>query len=197
MGADVNVQYRYETGPDGQLVVAGATVTVSEEKLLPAQLGGTGTPTQQRANSLPQDIVDIGNQNGAQEEIGLSASEREQLRRLQAADTAVRRHEGLHFRAAGGLGGTPNYQTVTGPDGKQYAVAGSVDVSGTRGADAEQAAREAQTLVLAATAPGDASAADISAARQFATQGNDNARAVRQEQNNSIAAPGIFVDLLT
>jgi hypothetical protein len=148
-GAEVDVQYQYQKGPNGELIAVAAKVTV--------------TQTVERNSGEVKDIIDLS--EGA--EAGLSDAEKAYLRQLQAADTSVRTHEALHFRAAGGLGQLPEYQTVTGPDGKQYAVAGSVSVSGTRGADDEKAAREAQTLVGAATAPGDASAQDISAAKQF------------------------------
>lgn len=186
-GASVDVQYRYSTGPDGALIVSGAEVTITRE--VPSSLTAltAGAKPQQNLPAATgssarniRDIVDIS--GNSPDQFGLNDGEREQVRRLQAADSAVRQHEGLHFRASAGLGSLPEYQTVTGPDGKQYAVGGSVGVSGTRGADPEKAAREAQTLVLAATAPGDASAQDLSAARQFSAAGSDASQAVNASE---------------
>lgn len=189
--ADVNVQYRYASGPDGELVVSSATVTITQEVPDPSQSSAQSTGN--RVNSI-EDIVDVGNGTATPDDFGLSAGERELLRRLQAADVAVRRHEGLHFRAAAGLGNAPDYTTVKGPDGQYYAVGGSVSVATTSGADPEKAAREAETLGLAATAPGDASAQDLSAARQFtqgSAAGGNDARTGEREQ-----PPGNLIDLI-
>lgn len=155
--ANVKVQYRYERGPNGELIVASATVTI-EEKPEPKGFANRVEATEDSV-SLSSDI----NLDG----LGLSDSEKAYLRELQLADAAVRTHEGLHFTAAAGLGSLPEYQTITGPDGNQYAVAGSVNVSTTQGADNERATRELETLGIAATAPADASAADLSAAKSF------------------------------
>jgi len=171
-GANVQVAYRYGKDANGALIVVAAEVTVTERKT-----------QEQPSAQAREDIVDI--RYGKESEDGLSNAERAYLRQLQAADTAVRNHEALHFRAAGGLGALPEYQTITGPDGRQYAVAGSVNVSGTRGADGEKAAREAATLAIAATAPGDASAADFGAARSF---GQKDAAPQARGQNVDITA---------
>ena len=176
-GASVNVQERLTLGPDGQLVVGSATVTITQEPA--ATSGNVGGAV--RAEGI-QDQINISAQ--AQEQVGLNAKEQAVVRELAARDAEVRVHEGLHFRTASGLGRAPNFETVQGPDGKFYAVGGSVEVSSTRGADPEQAAREAQTLGLAATAPGDASAPDLAAARSFAQNTAQNTG-----QNTDISGP--------
>lgn len=155
-GAEVDVQYRYGYDANGNRIIVGATVRVTEEFEKASIDEGKGG------------VID--NDNPLNAKAKLSASERAYLRQLQAADAAVRTHEALHFRAAGGLGQLPQYQTVTGPDGNQYAVGGYVNVSSTANASPEKAARDAQTLVNAATAPGDASAQDLNAAKQFSQQ---------------------------
>ncbi|GEM_PF-6707318 len=177
--ADVNIQYRYERGPNGELIAVAATVTITEDQASSPQSLATNN---NRATTI-EDPVSLSPE--AQSEIGLTDSEKAYLQRLQAADAAVRNHEGLHFRAAGGLGQLPEYQTVTGPDGNQYAVAGSVNVSSTQGVDAERAAREAETLGIAATAPADASAADLSAAREFGRNTVNNNQNQLAAENSS------------
>lgn len=85
---------------------------------------------------------------------------------LQIADRAVRSQETLHFRAAGGLAsGTPVYGMQAGPDGALYATSGHVNIQTPSTTDPRKAARNAATLGIAATAPGDASAQDIGVAR--------------------------------
>lgn len=156
--ADTNVTYRYERGSNGELIIAAAQVTITEK----TEVKGLAN----RAETI-EDPISISSATLDPTEIGLSDAEKAYLKQLQLADASVRNHEGLHFRAASGLGNLPDYQTVTGPDGNQYAVAGNVTVSTTSGANETQAARELQTLGIAATAPSDASAADLSAARKF------------------------------
>lgn len=182
--AQVEVQYQYAIGADGELLPVRATVTITEER--PAEQAQAGQANGSAERTVPsgqvainggagiQDVISINpnkeQENAFAEGYGLSDGERALLRQLQASDVSVRRHEGLHFRAAGGLASPPSYQTVEGPDGNFYAVGGSVGVSGTRGADPERRAREAQTLAIAATAPGDASQQDNIAARKFNSQ---------------------------
>ena len=160
--------------------MAAATVTITEDPPLDSN----------RANAV-EDVVSLSAQ--AQDQLGLTDSERAYVKRLQAADAAVRTHEGLHFRAASGLGQLPEFQTVTGPDGNQYAVAGSVNVSSTPGVDSERASREAETLGIAATAPGDASAADFSAAKKF---GSNTARPETLLKPSQTEPPGSLVNLI-
>lgn len=173
IGAEVDVQYQYERGSNGERIVSSARVTITEK----ADAEGLAN----RAEAV-EDPVSL---SINPDEVGLTDSEKAYLKRLQQADAAVRSHEGLHFRAAGGLGDLPNYQTVTGPDGKQYAVAGSVNVSTTSGVSDERKARELETLGIAATAPGDASAADLNAARKF----GQSAVAATQESNRPTPLP--------
>jgi hypothetical protein len=107
----------------------------------------------------------------AQAEVfSLSTEEQAVIRELQSSDVAIRNHELLHFRNGAGItSGTPEYTLVQGPDGNYYAVGGAVNVQTSRGADADQQSREAQTFVNAATAPGDASVQDLSAPAALAS----------------------------
>ena len=107
-------------------------------------------------------------------------------------DLQVRLHESLHHDAAGGnASGSPEFQTVTGPDGNIYAVGGHVNVQTTATSDPNKAARDAATLAHAATAPGDASAQDLSVARNaiFNTVASNFERtnAITQAQHNDEA----------
>ena len=96
-----------------------------------------------------------------------SAAETLALRELQQADATVRSHEGLHFRAAGGVAsGIPQYQYTVGPDGRLYATGGNVEVRSTPTADRDKALEQAANISRAATAPGDASVQDLVAARE-------------------------------
>jgi hypothetical protein len=92
----------------------------------------------------------------------LSEQERKEVERLKEIDRRVRAHEQAHLAAAGGLAqGPPQFQYVTGPDGRQYAVGGevSIDTSPVRG-DPEATLQKARQIERAATAPGDPSSQD-------------------------------------
>lgn len=141
-GGSATLNYTYTTGPDGKPYIASIQVTKTTKETI--------EPSVSREERLAQ----------------LSAAEEAQIAELRAADVAVRNHEALHYRSAGGVAvGTPEYGFVQGPDGKYYAVEGAVHTHTTATTDPEKAARDAATLARSALAPGDASAADLAAAR--------------------------------
>lgn len=142
-GGSATTKVSYAIGPDGKSYVASITVN----------------------KSVPQ--TQTGDVQGAQDvPLELNAAEQRRVAELQAADIAVRNHEAMHFRAAGEVAsGTPEYSYIQGPDGQFYAVAGAVHVHTGSTSDPEKAARNAATMARAALAPGDASAADLQAAK--------------------------------
>ena len=92
----------------------------------------------------------------------LSPEEQAQVEKLKARDTEVRTHEAAHLAAAGQYAkGGPQYVYQTGPDGKQYAIGGSVsiDVSPVSG-DPQATIQKAQQVRSAALAPGEPSGQD-------------------------------------
>lgn len=77
-------------------------------------------------------------------------------------DRSVRAHENAHLSALGPYAASMiSYNTVNGPGGETLAVGGriAVDLSAVPG-DPEATLRKAQTIIMAANAPGDPSAAD-------------------------------------
>jgi len=96
----------------------------------------------------------------------LSESEQDLVDRLKDRDREVRAHEQAHLRAAGSLAqGGPKYDYQTGPDGKRYAVGGSVsiDTSPVPG-DPEATRDKARQIKRAALAPAEPSSTDRSVA---------------------------------
>lgn len=96
----------------------------------------------------------------------LSASDRALQQRLEARDALVRGHEAAHMTAAGPQArGPAQYTYQAGPDGKNYAIGGSVNISIVSSPmNDEDAARQAQTAARAAGAVGDMSLADAQVA---------------------------------
>ena len=166
-GSVSSVQVKYANGTNGNLIPVGATVQTKQETASALPTNTKNTP-KLKSDPLvalsPAEEVDV---------FGLSAEEREVIRQLQQRDLEVRNHESQHFRAAGGLAvGGSNFQYQQGPDGKNYAVGGNVDIQIGSSLDLEKSASDAKTLALAASAPADASAQDISVAN--AAQKNQN-----------------------
>lgn len=175
----------YTIGPDGQMYATSATVTTTKRTNGPKTSLGVDDPrygnTPQRNN--PQQNPANDNQLAPRgQSFGdilppkinispfdlarLQEDNSDILNKLQVADAGVRAHERQHFAAAGGLvSGTPEYDFTQGPDGKLYATAGEVRISTTPTSDPAKAVRDSNTYAAAATAPGDASSADLSVAR--------------------------------
>ena len=94
-------------------------------------------------------------------DVQLTDPEHQEVAKLKQRDREVRTHEQAH-RAAGGVhAGAISLQFTQGPDGKRYAVEGSVpsDVSPVKG-DPSATIRKTQQVQRAALAPANPSAAD-------------------------------------
>jgi hypothetical protein len=97
----------------------------------------------------------------------LSPSEKAALTRLQQRDQQVKQEEKAHAAVAGDLAGPINYIYQRGPDGRQYAVGGSVGVQASNvSGDPEAAKRLGARLAAAANAATNPSAQDYAMARQ-------------------------------
>lgn len=109
--------------------------------------------------------------------------EEEELRELEQRDSEVRAHEQAHIAASGGNArGGATFVFQTGPDGKQYAIGGQVnlDTSAIDG-NPEATVRKAQTLRTAAMAPAKPSSSDMAVA-SAATSMEMEARAQMNEE---------------
>ncbi len=113
----------------------------------------------------------------------LSDAEQRKLDELRETDARVRRHEEAHRAAAGALyRGGPNYTYETGPDGKRYAVAGSVQIDTSPGRTPEETVQKAAKIRRAALAPMDPSGTDRAVASK-ATRMEDAARRALAKQS--------------
>ncbi|MEQ8768670.1 MAG: putative metalloprotease CJM1_0395 family protein [Planctomycetota bacterium] len=113
----------------------------------------------------------------------LSPHEEEIVRDLRRRDREVRSHEQAHQSAAGSLsrGGVQiNYER--GPDGRRYAVSGSVDITLREGESPEETLRIAQQAQRAATAPADPSPRDRQVAADAARLEQEARRELQTER---------------
>lgn len=120
----------------------------------------------------------------------LTEEEQKQIDKLKARDREVKTHEQAHIAAGGSYvkdGASYDYQT--GPDGKQYAVGGSVniDTSPVKG-DPEATIAKAQVVIKAALAPAEPSGQDqkvASAARHMMSEARRELTAQQNAEINS------------
>ena len=120
----------------------------------------------------------------------LTEEEQKQIEELKSRDREVKNHEQAHIAAGGSyvLGGA-SYDYQTGPDGKQYAVGGSVNID-TSPVDGnpEATIAKAQVVIKAALAPADPSGQDqkvASAARQMMSEARKELNSQKNAANNT------------
>lgn len=135
--------YIYQIGPDGKRYAIGAAAHAVRPE---DQSGGSSSVTRAPDGSE------------------LSAEDEDLVRRLEARDDKVRAHEAAHVMAAGGQAGMPVYTFQTGPDGRRYAVGGSVSIAILATGDEAGDARRARRAYRAAMAVGEPSAQDMETA---------------------------------
>ncbi len=128
----------------------------------------------------------------------LTQAEKQQVAKLQAADTEVKAHEQAHLAASGGLNASaPSYEYQTGPDGKKYAVAGEVNVSASESSNPEANLKNAEQLKRAALAPANPSAQDKAVARhadQMIMQAQQEIAAENQAKIKETHQPDVTTD---
>jgi len=141
---------------------------------------------------LPEDVREAAKDPFREPENGpvkdsqhLSEEERQQVQELAARDAEVRAHENAHVAAAGGLSGAPSFTYEVGPDGKRYAIGGSVKIDLSRGSTPEETLNKAERVRAAAMAPAEPSSQDVSVASrasQLAAEARSEIAKEKQEQ---------------
>jgi len=108
----------------------------------------------------------------------LTEVDQEMVRELKARDGEVRRHENAHAAAGGQYAGSPRYDFQTGPDGRRYAVGGtvSIDVSAVPG-EPDKTIEKMRIVRAAALAPAEPSGQD----RRVAAEASKTEAAARSE----------------
>ncbi len=113
----------------------------------------------------------------------LTESEKELIERLKVRDAEVRAHEQAHLAAAGGLSnGGPKFDYQRGPDGKQYAIGGSVNISVSPESSPEKTIAKADNIIRSALAPAEPSGKDRQIAAKARSMRTEAQQELRQEQ---------------
>ena len=122
----------------------------------------------------------------------LSDDEKKQVKEMQQRDREVKAHEAAHMASAGGNAkGGAAYEYQVGPDGKQYAVGGHVDIdmSPVQG-NPEATLQKARAVQRAATAPADPSGQDSAVAAAAAQMAAQAQKQIAQENRSSVPGGG-------
>lgn len=115
----------------------------------------------------------------------LTEEEEKQVEELKQRDQEVRQHEQAHKTVGGAYAGAIQYETTTGPDGREYAVAGEVDIDVSPVPNNPEATiRKMEVVERAALAPAEPSPQDIQVARA-AQQARVQAQTELQEQKQA------------
>lgn len=117
------------------------------------------------------------------------SAEQRKLAELKKRDAEVRSHEQAHASAGGDLAAAPSYEFELGPDGKQYAVGGEVNIDlAMVPGDPQATIVKMQKVRAAALAPADPSSADRSVASE-ATKRILQAQTELTQQNVALNDP--------
>ena len=151
-----------EARRDPEQILYGADATLKQFGPKSAENADGGSP--------PWTLGSTGGQSPPMELKAADAEEKALLEKLRARDALVRGHETAHILAAGGQAiGPAQYTYQTGPDGRQYAVGGSVNISIVSSpANDEDSARQAETARRAAMVNGEMSLRDMQVAMRAA-----------------------------
>ncbi|MEM9864346.1 MAG: putative metalloprotease CJM1_0395 family protein [Myxococcota bacterium] len=101
----------------------------------------------------------------------LSEDEQREVERLRARDAEVRAHEQAHKIVGGQYAGAIRYDFEVGPDGRRYAVGGSVSIDTSEiPGEPEASIRKMQQVIRAANAPAEPSSQDRKVAADAAAK---------------------------
>jgi hypothetical protein len=116
-----------------------------------------------------------------------NAEELKEVQTLKKRDGHVRRHEMAHKMAGGTYTGQINYEYETGPDGKRYAVGGSISIDTSAENTPEQTLRKANIVRSAALAPSDPSMADRAVALKAEQMASKARNEIMEEQQKKLS----------
>ncbi len=173
------------------------------------QNGGNGqrdsaapeNPTQQRAAAFRQASAESESSSPTE----LNEEDQQRVQELRARDIEVRAHEAAHLAAAGRFArGGAKFEFTRGPDGRSYAVGGSVSIDTGKEATPEATLQKADQIKRAALAPAEPSGQDravaasatalkLDAQKELAEQAQQESREAReaaQPSDGESAAPG-------
>lgn len=142
------------------------------------EISGKGKATADNADKLK-------NTQDEKQKGELSEEEKKVVEALKQRDDEVRRHEQAHLSAGAGLvRGGASYSYQVGPDGKQYAIGGEVQIDISPEKDPAATIRKMQQVRNTALAPSDPSGQDRAVAAMASRIEAQAAQELREEKMN-------------
>lgn len=168
-----------DAAPVDTAAVEAAAPAEEDDATSETQSDATAAAGSAASSSSAQPAVGRGAEanDGERDDAESSDAERQEIAEMKRRDREVRTHEQAHKAAGGGHTGSIRLSYQMGPDGKRYAVEGSVsiDVSPVAG-DPAATLRKMEVVHRAANAPASPSGADRAVAAQ-AQRASQQARA--------------------
>lgn len=120
----------------------------------------------------------------------LTPEEEQQVQELKQTDREVRAHEAAHKTVGGPYAGAVSFETTTGPDGREYAIAGEVQIDASPIPNNPEATiRKMDVVIRAALAPAEPSSQDkavAAQAQQTRIQARQEAAKLRQDEQQEL-----------
>lgn len=165
---------------------------------------GVGSDASKGIAGLGDSLAEYRERTGAAEDASVNnldatsdgASESDEaLKAFRNRDNEVRAHEAAHLAAAGGLArGGMQLSYQIGPDGKPYAVGGSVQIDTSEGSTPQETLKKAAQIEAAATAPANPSPQDLKVAAQARRMAAEARQEIADEQRENQNPPAEGAD---
>jgi hypothetical protein len=130
------------------------------------------------------DETEAAEKSGPEDPQELTEEEQKQVDELKKRDAEVRAHEQAHAAVGGSYASAPTYEFQTGPDNKQYAVGGEVQIDAAPVPNDPKATIEKMDIVIrAALAPQEPSAQDKKVAAEAQKNRSEAQAALAKQQS--------------
>lgn len=126
-----------------------------------------------------------------EDSLELDEAEQAEVEELRQRDREVRAHESAHSAAAGQYAqGGPQYEFTRGPDGRQYATGGHVNIDVSAESTPEATIAKARIVRRAALAPAEPSPADRAVAAAASQLETEARRELREAESAALEDAG-------
>ncbi|WP_439636207.1 putative metalloprotease CJM1_0395 family protein [Oceanicaulis sp.] len=176
---------RLTPSPDRSTAAASPRTAIND----PVSLSAAAQQLSDPASAAQSSSAAKASQPGEQ----LSDAEQKQVAELKKRDREVRQHEQAHQAAGGQYASAPSYSFQQGPDGKQYAVGGEVQIDASPiPGDPAATIEKMRVVKAAALAPAEPSGQDrkVAAAADAAAQQARAEQAAQDREEREAVARG-------
>jgi len=166
LSSNADVRNYLITTSGNETVATDSNAETVDAGVPPEQTVSTADSASTSSNAISDNESSESNDGSSEE---LTEEEKAQVEELKKRDQEVRQHEQAHLAAAGSYAnGGAQYDFQTGPDGKQYAIGGHVNIDTSPASNSQATIAKAKQIQRAALAPADPSPQDVKVAAKAA-----------------------------